>query len=145
MTTRPKRDYEQHNIDYIFSTKSDFANEEMIESTVFNGWMYGTPLHSLKKNIVNVAIVTPSGMHAYYNHPEINVLKTIYLYVPDNLRLKRQLDREQNPNCDEIVRRYSADKKDFEDVEKFLNIEVMNNITLLDLQNNIDTIKDIIG
>ena len=31
------------------------------------------------------------------------------------MRLLRQLNREENPNCDEIVRRFSADKKDFND------------------------------
>lgn len=38
----------------------------------------------------------------------------------------RQLSRESNPNVSEIVRRYSADEHDFQDIN-FENIPLTNN------------------
>ena len=41
-TTRPKRDYEQHGVDYHYLTTEKFAekvlNGEMLEATEFNDW-----------------------------------------------------------------------------------------------------------
>ena len=37
----------------------------------------------------------------------------IYIKATDKIRLIRQLQRENNPDCNEIIRRYLSDKKDF--------------------------------
>ena len=51
---------------------------------------------------------------------------TVYKIVcSDKTRLLRQLNREQYPNVDEIIRRYKTDKKDFFDLE-FYYTEVKN-------------------
>ena len=47
----------------------------------------------------------------------------------DKTRLLRQLNREDHPNVDEIVRRYKTDKDDFYDLE-FEYTELQNEINL---------------
>ena len=56
--------------------------------------------------------------------PGIDV--TVYkVCCSDKTRLLRQLNREINPDVDEIVRRYKTDKEDFFDLE-FRYVEVEN-------------------
>ena len=49
----------------------------------------------------------------------------VYIQVDEKTRLLRTLNREKNPDCEEICRRFLADKKDFKnidfDYEIFLN------------------------
>ena len=40
-------------------------------------------------------------------------LKIIYIVASDKERLIRQLDREENPDIEEIIRRYQTDNIDF--------------------------------
>jgi hypothetical protein len=37
--------------------------------------------------------------------------------APDKIRLLRSLNREENPDCAEICRRYFTDAEDFADIE----------------------------
>ena len=56
-------------------------------------------------------------------------------------RLLRQLQREKNPDVDEIVRRYEADKRDFKNVDTSLYAKYLFNNTEEDLNLNIEIIK----
>lgn len=117
-TTRPKRDYEKDGVDYHFLTNEEFAeqvlNGEMLEATVFNNWCYGTSIKSLTKNKINIGVFNPEGVEILRDNQNIN-LTVIYIIADDKTRLLRQLNREENPDCKEIVRRYGTDKNDFND------------------------------
>lgn len=149
-TTRPKRDYEINGIDYIFMTKEKFDKTEKIEETSFNGWHYGTPLSSLSNEKYNIIVVNPKGFISLYRNPKINLIKGFELQVNDKIRLLRQLNREENPNIDEIVRRYSTDRYDFQEFDyakSFLSlkVDILKNETLDDLQTNCNIIKGLIN
>ena len=49
----------------------------------------------------------------------------VWIQVNDRTRLLRSLDREKNPNYEEICRRFLADKKDFSNLD--FNYEVFLN------------------
>lgn len=127
-TTRPRREGEVEGVNYYYLTPSDFTykvlNFEMLEATEFNGWFYGTSYDSLRSDVKNIGVFNPDGIRAILNDP--NVSCDIYrIKCDDKTRLLRQLNRETNPNVDEIVRRYKTDKMDFSDLE-FPYIEIEN-------------------
>ena len=144
-TTRPKRNYEQHGRDYYFMTIGEFSNSKMLESTNFNGWWYGTPLKSLSSTKTNIAIVNPSGIEAYLNCKDINVQAIIYLCVEDKIRLIRQLEREEEPNCGEIMRRYNADTQDFKNINEKYPLIILPNNSMEDMMTNIKLFQDILN
>lgn len=115
-TTRPIRENEQDGVNYHYLTNEEFAeqvvNGEMLEATVFNEWCYGTSIKNLDKDALNIGVFNPEGVEILRSNSQIN-LTVVYITATDKVRLMRQLTREAHPNCDEIIRRYSADKKDF--------------------------------
>lgn len=127
-TTRPPREKEVDGINYYFISKEEFLakvlNGEMLEATVFNDWCYGTSLDSLKEDTINIGVFSPAGIEALLDNPIID-LKVFYIQVSDKTRLIRQLNRETNPNIEEIFRRYKTDEEDFLDLD-FSYIEVEN-------------------
>ena len=132
-TTRPIRDYEKDGVDYHFLTNEEFTNQilsgDMLEATVFNDWCYGTSKQNLSKNLINVGVFNPEGCEHLRENKDIK-LYLIYIEANDKDRLLRQLNREKNPNCHEIVRRFHADEEDFSEEEiTFLSpdIYVTNN------------------
>ena len=140
-TTRPKRDYEVDGIDYIFMTSEEFMRAEKIEEASFNGWHYGTPISALSKDKINVIVINPDGFISLACNDKIDIVGAFELQVNDKERLLRQLNREDNPNVDEIARRYITDKEDFQKFEhakRFCNlkVETLKNETKLDLSLN---------
>ena len=119
-TTRPIRDNEQDGVNYHFLTNEQFTNQilsgEMIEATVFNNWCYGTSVKNLSENNLNIGVFNPEGVGLLRDRDNID-LKVICLEANDKDRLLRQLNREKNPNCHEIIRRFAADEADFSDDE----------------------------
>lgn len=117
-TTRPIREGEQDGVNYHFLTNEQFAdqviNGEMLEATCFNNWHYGTSIKDLNKNAINIGVYTPEAIDILREYNNINLF-VAYIIASDKTRLLRQLNREKEPNCDEIVRRYTTDKKDFEE------------------------------
>lgn len=130
-TTRPMREGEQDGVNYFYLTNEQFAdklvNNDMLEATVFNDWCYGTMKSSLSKNKWNVGVFNLQGIEILQENPQID-LKIFYIYTPDKLRLLRQLQREDDPNCHEIIRRFSADEKDFQFLELKFNFIQLKNI-----------------
>ena len=53
----------------------------------------------------------------------------------------RQLNREENPNVNEIVRRFQTDEEDFQDLEEIKYIKLINN-TIEDLDVCVNSILD---
>lgn len=128
-TTRPPRDYEKNGIDYYFLNANTFISKylknEILEFTIFNDWYYGTLKSDLKKDKINIGVFNIEGIHdllEYFNELEILPVR---IQVDEKTRLLRSLNREKNPNCEEICRRFLTDKKDFKNInfnyEIFLN------------------------
>lgn len=115
-TTRPIRENEVDGINYHYLTNEEFTkqvlNGEMLEATVFNNWCYGTSVKNLNENTLNIGVFNPEGIEILQEANNID-LTIIYIIASDKVRLLRQLNREKNPDCDEIVRRFGTDKKDF--------------------------------
>ena len=115
-TTRPPRENEIDGIHYhFFPSSNTFIKKDLIEYTIFRNWWYGTSIDSLDINKINVGVFNISGIEQLiyrdFEH-RIDCLP-IKVVVSEKIRLIRQLERETNPNCDEIIRRFTADKKDF--------------------------------
>ena len=127
-TTRPIRDNETDGIDYHFLTNEQFTDKllsnDIIEATVFNNWCYGTSMSHLSTSKLNIGVFNPEALELLRNHSNIK-LKIIYIEASDKTRLLRQLNREKDPDCHEIVRRFTADEHDFSEEEiEFLEPDV---------------------
>ena len=116
-TTRPSREGEVDGINYFFLSLEEFAHKdtmgEMLEVSKFRDWFYGTPIDGLNPNLINVGVFNPTGIYSLFNDDRID-LYVVLVQASDKVRLIRSLRREANPDVDEIVRRYSTDKEDFE-------------------------------
>ena len=117
-TTRPPREGEVHGKNYFFLTNQQFAdkieNGKMLEATVFRDWCYGTSLDTLDANEINVGVFNADGIDILLDNPQVS-LYVVYVSASAKTRLLRSLHREEEPDVDEIVRRYLADEKDFAD------------------------------
>lgn len=115
-TTRPIRENEQDGVNYHYLTNEEFAeqvvNGEMLEATVFNNWCYGTSTKNLDKNAINLGVFNPEGVEILRGYDNIDLI-VIYIVADDKVRLLRQLNREEHPDCNEIIRRFGTDKQDF--------------------------------
>lgn len=128
-TTRPPREGEIHGKNYFFLTKEEFAekvlNFEMFEAVSFRDWFYGTSKDSLDIDSINIGVFNPDGIDALLESPLVD-LTIYYLKTSDKTRIIRQLQRETNPDIEEIFRRYLADKEDFSELN-FKYKELTNN------------------
>ena len=119
-TTRPIRENETDGVDYHFLSVEDFSlsvvNGDFIEAAEFNHWFYGTSIKELSLDEINVGVFNIYGIKCMLDDSRLDVIP-VYVEASDKTRLLRALNREQNPNCDEICRRYIADKKDFEKID----------------------------
>lgn len=129
-TSRPPREKEVDGINYHFISAEKFAEmilqNQMFEATVFNEWCYGTGIESVKEGAINVGVFNPEGAEILLHDKRVNLI-IVYIHADDKIRLIRQLDREANPNIDEIIRRYKTDKLDFEDADDLCNWLYTNN------------------
>ena len=142
-TTREPREGEVNGKNYFFISEEEFTqkvlNLEMLEATHKN-WFYGTSIDALDESVINIGVFNPDGVYALLESPEVELI-TIYVCAKAKTRLMRQLTREENPNVDEIIRRYSADKEDFE--EFYFQHYIVNNETLEDLDLAVNLIAQI--
>ena len=142
-TTRPPREGEINGKNYFFLTYNEFAekvlNMEMLEACQFRDWFYGTCFDSLDNNLINIGVFNPSGIYALLEYSNIDLI-VYYIKANDKERLIRQLNREENPDIEEIFRRYKTDEKDF----KFLDFDytLINNNNEEELLMAIDKIKN---
>ena len=115
-TTRPQRDYEVEGEDYFFIDNETFGekvcNGEMLEATTFRDWFYGTPMNGLDPKLLNIGVFNIEGINCLLADSRLEVLPVLVI-APNRVRLMRSLNREKNPDCSEICRRYLADEKDF--------------------------------
>ena len=119
-TTRPPRENEVEGVNYHFLTNDDFARKvlsgDMLEATIFNDWCYGTAYSNLDPDKINIGVFNPSGINILLEDDRIDLL-IFYIVASDKQRLLRQLNREEHPDVNEIIRRFQADEKDFLDVD----------------------------
>lgn len=143
-TTRPPREGEVDGINYHFLTNEEFAekvlNNDMLEATVFNDWCYGTALSDLDKETVNIGVFNPEGIAIIKEDPRLSV-DTYLIYTNDKERLLRQLNRETNPNVNEIIRRFYTDNADFQNLEeKIGDFVALQNTNKQDIQDIVNFI-----
>ena len=116
-TTRPPREGEVDGVNYHFVTGEEFGElvvaGKMFEASCFNDWFYGTGVDSLKEDKLNIGVFNPEGIESLMQHNNVN-LTVIRVWASDKNRLIRQLNREEFPDVDEIIRRYKADREDFD-------------------------------
>ena len=115
-TTRPPREGEKNGINYYFLSVENFTerilNGDMIEATMFNNWHYGTMKSALDSEKWNIGVFNPDGIRCLQEEKDIELV--VYLIdALDKTRLIRQLEREEYPDIDEIIRRFKVDKEDF--------------------------------
>ena len=146
-TTRPKRDYELDDVDYHFITEDEFTNkllinkDEMIAATSFNNWGYGICKEDLKEDKINIVILSPEELYCFFLYVNIYDIKVIYVTAADKIRLIRSLQREENPDIDEIYRRYKDDNRQFlyynDEIIEYIEKENIYNLSTSD--NNLKT------
>lgn len=145
-TTRPPREREVNGVNYFFLTKDEFAdkmlNNEILEASMFNGWFYGTEYESLRSDCINIGVFNPDGIYALLDRPDID-LSICYVRASAKTRLLRQLNREESPDVEEIIRRYKTDEIDFDGLE-FNYLEIKNE-TPTDLDTAVRQILDKVG
>lgn len=128
-TTRPIREGEVYGVNYYYYTPEQFGDrvlhDEMLECTVFNDWFYGTSYDSVRSDCVNIGVFNPTGLESLVARPDVDV-RIIRVVAEDKTRLLRQLNREDNPDVKEIIRRFQADYEDFYDLSDFNYIEIYN-------------------
>ena len=133
-TTRPKRQGEVEGVNYYYYTPEQFGDRvlhnEMLECTVFNDWFYGTSYESVRSDCINIGVFNPTGVESLLNRGDVDVF-IVRVRANDKTRLLRQLNREDNPDVHEIVRRFKADWEDFdgadEDFSRFNYAVAWNN------------------
>lgn len=151
-TTRPMREEEVDGESYIFISQEEMQQYiegtkeyKVIESrtyqTIHGPWTYAT----IKDNQFEIEndILMLGTLESYVkvknffeNDKNIELIP-IYIEVPDNIRLKRAIEREEKqkePKYIELCRRFIADSKDFseENLEKAKVIKRFKNINLDD-------------
>ena len=88
----------------------------MLEATEFRDWFYGTPISSLSKDKVNIGVFNPAGVSCLLEDNRLEVLP-IQIITSDKTRLIRTLNREDNPDCAEVCRRFFTDRDDFDAID----------------------------
>lgn len=116
-TSRPPREGEIDGVNYHFLTSEQFAEKlmdgDMIEAVVFRDWCYGTSYDNLNPDKINIGVYNPQGVGILLDMEYDIDLYPIMVNCRDKTRLLRQLNRESDPDCKEIVRRFEADAEDF--------------------------------
>jgi guanylate kinase len=117
-TTRPPRGNEVNGKDYNFISTQEFldklSRDEILEYAEFNEWYYGTAIDAFDENKINLGVFNIQGIRSLMKYNDKIEMLPVYIDAPDRIRLLRALQRESNPDCYEICRRYLADEKDFQ-------------------------------
>ena len=152
-TTRPKRTNETTGVEYFFINekelnkfeKEDKVIEKRVYHTVHGDWYYCTindEQIDLESN--NYLLITTlesyKSLKDYFGEDKVYPL---YIHVEDGIRLQRALDREknqENPNFDELCRRFLADNSDFSK-ENLSTLKINEFYTNKELEECINNIK----
>ena len=141
-TTRPKREKEIADKSYHFVSEDEFLTlideNKMLETTSFNNWYYGTSIDSLSNDKINIGVFNPDGIMSLLEDDRIE-LEIYYITAKGKTRLIRQLNREENPDVDEIIRKYDAKKNKIQRMNNS-KCNIMVNETFSDYTTIVDSI-----
>ena len=116
-TTRPPREGEINGKNYHFINDDEFLRKiwhnEMLETAKYRNWWYGTALDSLSENKINIGVFNRKGLESLKNYKGDLDIYIVQVLASDKVRLLRALNREENPDVAEIVRRYQADEEEW--------------------------------
>jgi guanylate kinase len=119
-TTRPPRENEKDGVHYHFLSEEEFEyrieNNEMFEHVEFRGWYYGTSVDSLSATKINIGVFNVEGIRQLMKNPRVE-LEVFWVAAAPKTRLLRQLNREKNPDVEEVIRRFRTDEEDFATVD----------------------------
>lgn len=122
-TTRPQRDIGDDG--YVFMSNQNFLNEilngDMLNAQEFRGWYYGLSKNALDKEKINLL---PMNNEMVMQMTEENrddyELVIIYINTFQKSRLLHILERELNPDCREVCRRFLSDIDDYENNKELI-------------------------
>ena len=152
-TTRPKRTNETNGVEYFFINEKELKEfeqenkviEKSVYHTVHGDWYYCTindEQIDLENN--NYLLITTlesyKSLKDYFGEEKVYPL---YVHVEDGVRLERALEREksqENPNFNELCRRFLADNDDFSD-KNLSSLSINKFYINEDLQDCINNIK----
>lgn len=134
-TTRPMRDGEIQDVTYHFVDKSQFRRmdaqglfaETTSYNTVHGRWYYGTQLADLENDENKVIILNPDGIKSLPQKMDISKWFVVYLDCPEEIISERLKNR--GDDTDEVIRRMEADRKDFENISKYICCTITNDGT----------------
>lgn len=135
ITTRPKREKEIDGTEYNFITDEEMIkkilNNEIISAANYTGWVYGIEEKALVDDKINIGDFSLEDLDnlRYNNNIKLYI---IYLTAASKIRFIRSLQRESNPNIDEIYRRYLSDDEDFYWFEEDLSQNVYKHYITID-------------
>lgn len=158
-TTRPKREDEIDGVNYNFISDEEMQeyidgekSSQLIEyrtyNTVHGPWTYATI--SDEQFITENDMIMVGTLESYvkvkenFQHKKGVELFPIYIEVPDNIRLKRAIEREEkqkSPKFVELCRRFIADSKDFSE-ENIKRVGINKRFQNLDLNECISEILE---
>lgn len=143
-TSRPIREGEEEGVSYYYINKKEFLKEilkgNMIEFSIYNNWFYGIHKNSINSDFDYIMVIEPKGYRKLKKKCPNNM--SIYIDVNDKKKLLRSLEREENPDCKEICRRFISDKQLFKGIEEEVDYVIENNG---DLDDTIKNIKKLIS
>lgn len=121
-TTRPMRENEVNGVDYKYISEEEFLSFDklnlFVEKTTYRDWHYGILKNDIEDSGYNhIVVIEPNGYKQIKKVLGDNAIG-IYIKLQDKERLIRALNREINPDVDEIIRRFISDKDLFEGIEK---------------------------
>lgn len=124
-TTRPIRKDEKDGVDYRFISKNkyNFLNRSNFLISKFkaeNNTEYGIDIRDLKKEKDCLVVLDPSGLRDLIERYGEDSVTSIYLKVPYEERKQRGEKRDKD-NHNELLRRLSSDRRDFENIEKIVD------------------------
>ena len=118
-TTRPPREGEVNGKNYHFVSDYTFTikmmRNEMLEYASYREWHYGTAIDALDPDKINIGVFNRKGIISLLEKKDIIDVYVVYMVASPKQRLLRSLNRELNPDVDEIVRRYLADEEEWKD------------------------------
>ena len=131
-TTRQPRDGEIDGVNYYFISHVEFAEKvldhSIVEATTWCGEFYGTPIETLDENKINIGVLDTAGIEAMIADSRLEVLP-IYVAASAKTRLLRYLNREANPDCEKMCRRFLEDLDRFDNIsfnyQTFLNDDLV--------------------
>ena len=127
-TTRPIRENEINGVHYYFLTDEEFKlyQKTGLISAVseYRGWYYGINAGAVSTIKPNIVILDIQQIRDLLKKEEVD-LTLFKIAASPKTRMLRQLNREENPDVDEINRRYEADKKEYASID-FDYVELRN-------------------